>query len=267
MRPAHVPLRIFMGLLLVLAPMFSPGPHAQTVVQARDPQAVAMLQKSIAAMGTVPSDSTASGNVTLVAGGQTLQGTLELLTRSTNQTSMTVQAGTRNWSVIYSNGEANLSQAGTSTSLPLEAVMSSQSCYFPLPFLNAILSNSDYSITDIGPETLSGSNVTHIQVQNTFASNPLFQSLSGLTTTDIWINSTTFLPQQISFVRRSAGGSTPGISVAVSFANYQTLGGTLYPYQIQEALNGTPWATFNIQSVVLSTGLTDANFPVTVGAN
>jgi hypothetical protein len=267
MRPSHIPLRIFLGFLLAFAPSFSPCSRAQTATPTRDAQAVTVLQKSIAVMGTLPSDSTATGSVTLIAGGQSLQGTIQLLTRGTNQTSVTVQAGSSNWSVIYSNGQANRIQAGTSTSLPLEAAMSSQSSYFPLPLLSALLSNSDYSITYIGAETLSGSAVTHIQAQNTFTSNPGFQSISGYTTADIWINSTTFLPQQISFLRCSAGGAAPKILVAVSFANYQALGGTLYPYQIKEALNGTPWATVTIQSVALNTGLTDANFPVTVGAN
>jgi hypothetical protein len=73
-------------------------------VVVRDPQAVALLQQSVAAMGVLPSDSTASGNVTIVAGSSAQQGSIQILTRGTTQTSVAVQAGSTNWSVIFSGG-------------------------------------------------------------------------------------------------------------------------------------------------------------------
>jgi hypothetical protein len=58
----------------------------------RDAHAVTALQQAIAAMGgTMPSDSTATGTVTIVAGSETNQGTIRILTRGTQQTLEEVQ--------------------------------------------------------------------------------------------------------------------------------------------------------------------------------
>src|SRR5229473_1295145 len=85
----------------------TPSPQASLRV-GRDAQAVAFVSQSIAAMGnTFPADSTATGSVTITAGSETSQGTIRILTRSTNQTSIQFQTSMANWSVIYSNGEAN----------------------------------------------------------------------------------------------------------------------------------------------------------------
>jgi hypothetical protein len=113
----------------------------------RDAQAVALVSQSIAAMGnTFPADSTATGSVTIKAGSETSQGTIRILTRSTNQTSIQFQTSMANWSVIYSNGEANRVDATGTTVLPLELAASSQCLYFPFPFLFGLLNNSDVSL-------------------------------------------------------------------------------------------------------------------------
>jgi hypothetical protein len=268
------PIRLFGSFVVCFVLTFSitaqqnPLTPQPVSVLGRDAQALAVLQSSLRAMGgSVPSDSVATGSIVIVAGSQTSQGTTSVLTRGTNQTAVTVQAGPADWSVLYSNGSANRSQAGTSVSLPLEAVMSSQSPYFPLPFLSGILVNPDYSIAYIGAETLNGINTAHLRLQNTFSSSSGFQSLSEFTTTDIWVDATSGLPRQISFTRRDAGGSTPKISVSVFFQNYQLVSGIQYPFTIEESINGTLWAITSIHSVVFNSGLTDANFPVTQGSN
>jgi hypothetical protein len=243
------------------------APQSASPVVVRDPQAVALLQKSIAVMGVLPSDSRVSGNITIVAGSSTEQGTIQVLTRGTTQTSVTVQAGASNWSVIFSGGQANRIEAGTTSTLSLERSASSQSLHFPLPFLSGLLSNADVSFQFIGQESLGSSEANHIRVQNTFASQPLWQSLSEFTIADIWLDTSTGLPTKISLIRRDGGGSAPRIPISISYSNYQIVSGVRYPFAIQEFITGTLWATTTIQSVSFNTGLTDANFPVGEGGN
>jgi hypothetical protein len=50
------------------------------------------------------------------------------------------------WSVIYSNGKANRMDPTGTTVLPLELAASSQSLYFPFPFLSGLLNNPDVSL-------------------------------------------------------------------------------------------------------------------------
>jgi hypothetical protein len=149
--------------------------------------------------------------------------------------------------------------------LCLEQAASSRSLHFPLPFLNGLLSNSDFSLQYIGQESVGSALANHIQVQNTFASSPSFQFLSEFTSADIWLDATSTMPVKISMVRRYGGGSSPKIPISVSYSNYQIVSGVRYPFTIQEYLTSTLWATTTIQSVSFDTGLTDTNFAVAAG--
>src|SRR5260370_12015955 len=98
----------------------------------RDPKALAVSQSSVAAMGnTLPADSTATGNVTITAGSETSQGTVRILTRGTNQTSIQFQTTNVNWSAIYSNGQANPVDTTATTFPPMQLAAPSQCLYFP----------------------------------------------------------------------------------------------------------------------------------------
>jgi hypothetical protein len=228
--------------------------------------AVAILQQSVAAMAPIPpSDSTATGSVTITAGSQATQGTLTVLTRGSTQTSVQFQMPSESWTVIFANGQANKVQSSQTTVLPLELAASSQCFYFPLPFLSGILSNPDYSIQYIGQETVANTTANHIVVQNTFNSSSIYRFLSPFTLADIWIDASSGLPVKIGMIRRDGGGSFPKIPVSVVYSNYQTVSGARYPFTIQEFYTGTLWATTTIQSVSFNTGLSDANFPVAVG--
>src|SRR5882762_3743253 len=210
--------------------------------------------------GTVPSDSAASGNVVIVAGSLTSSGTAHILTRGTNQTSIQFQTTNVNWSLIYSNGEANRVDATGTKVLPLELAASSQSLYFP--FLSGLLNNPDIYLQYIGQESVDSAQANHVRVQNTFASSPSLQFLSDFTTADIWLDASTTLPVRISLTLRNGGGSSPRIAISLSFSNYKTIADVLYPFSIQEFLSGTLWATTSLQSVSFNNGLTDSSFPV-----
>ena len=261
---------LFVSFLLL--GVFSEVGFAQTPTSGqalvRDPQALSLLQASAAAMGQgSPSDSTASGTVTLVAGPSTDQGTVKILTKGTSETAVEVQTSSgSNWSIIYANGQANRVDSAGNVSLPLEQAASSQSNYFPLAMITGILTNGDECYQYVGLETVNGASAQHVQVWNSFNSAAYMQFLSSFTVLDIWLDATSQLPIQVSYISRAGGGATPKIPITVSYSNYQNSGGVLYPHQIQQTVNGTLWATVTIQSVAFNTGLSDASFPVT-GAN
>ena len=82
-------------------------PTTTTTAPQRDPQAVALLQKSVSVMGIPPSDSTATGSVTTVAGSLTQQGTVTILTLGATQTSIQFQMPDNPWTVVFASGQAN----------------------------------------------------------------------------------------------------------------------------------------------------------------
>src|SRR6267154_1762717 len=97
-------------LLLALILYSSPRLISQQSASApqRDPQAVALLQASVRAMGaSVPSDSVATGTVVVVAGSLTTSGTVRILTRGTDQTLEQLSLPQSTVATIYSRGTAN----------------------------------------------------------------------------------------------------------------------------------------------------------------
>jgi hypothetical protein len=242
-------------------------PATTTTAPQRDPQAVALLQKSVSVMGIPPSDSTATGSVTTVAGSLTQQGTATILTRGLAQTSIQFQMPDNPWTVVFASGQANKLETTQTTVYPLELSASSQCLYFPLPFLSGILNNADYSVQYIGQEAVGSSTADHVVVQNTFNSTPTYKFLSPFTVADIWIDASSELPLKIGMIRRGGGGSAPKIPISVAYSNYQTVSGVRYPFTIQEFVTETLWATTNIQSVTFNSGLTDSNFQVATGGN
>jgi hypothetical protein len=217
---------------------------------------------SVAAMGkAVPSDSTALATVTTVAGSLTESGTATILTRGTGQTSEQIETP-HGVTVVYSNGQANRIADSATTTLSSELALSSRSFAFPLVALAEVLNNPDSCYAYVELESSGGVTLHHLQFWNSFNSRPKFQALASLTLTDIWIDTASGLPQRISQSRRAGRGSEPRIQVDVSFSDYRNVAGVMYPFQIQESLNGSPWKTLTINSVTFNTGLTDANFPV-----
>jgi hypothetical protein len=235
---------------------------AQTQAPPQDPQAIAVLQKSVTAMGTtVPSDSTATGTITTVAGSLTENGTITILTRGTDQTSEQIQTP-HGSTLVYSQGQASSVTGSTPTPLTLERAVTSQSPFFPLALLAGALNSADTAYKYVGFETLNGTSVHHIQFWNSFASTSRLQSIAQFSIRDIWIDFQSGFPVKILYMRRDAGGSVPSFAMAVFFSDYRSVSGVLYPFSIQASFNGTPWATITIQNVILNTGLTDSNFPV-----
>jgi hypothetical protein len=253
---------ICLGFILQAAAAQTPTTSTTVSTPSVDPQAVAVLQQSVAAMGAaVPSDSTATGTVTTVAGSLTESGTITILTLGTNQTSEQIQTP-HGSTIVYSQGQASQVVGSNSSLLSTELSLCSQSAEFPLPLLTAALNNADTSYKYVGIESLDGKSAYHVQIWNSYASTAWLQSLSSFTVRDIWVDVVSYFPQRFSYIQRAAGGSEPGIAVDIFYSNYQNVFGALYPFSILKSFNGTPSATITIQKVVLNTGLSNSDFPV-----
>src|SRR5262249_10333729 len=183
---------------LLLTRFFVYGSQQTTTAAQRDPQAVALLQGAVHAMGaTTPSDSMATGIVTSVAGSATSTGSVRILTRGTSQTLEQIALPKSTTTLTYSGGLAGQTVKSVTTNLPLELAASSQSVFFPLPFFAGPLANPDVSIQYVGLETLNQESVQHIRLQNSFASLPKLQSLTDCPTTDLHLDDTSNVPLQL----------------------------------------------------------------------
>jgi hypothetical protein len=152
-----------------------------------DTSPAAIIQNSVAAMAAIPpSDSQAVGSIQIVAGSETDNGTIQILTRGFSQTSERVTTSNTSRAVVYAQGLASETDNGTLQPLPTELALTTQSTDFPLPFLVAALNDPDMTFQFVGQETLNGRTVNHVRFWNTFASNSSLQPLSAFTTIDLW---------------------------------------------------------------------------------
>jgi len=256
----HVP--VFVSFFLVFSG-FPQETATKGTQPGRDLQAIAMLRQSAAAMAqSVPSDSSATGTVTIVEGSSTDSGTIRILTRGAEETAemMSLVSGQR--AIIYSHGDAKEVTGTQSTNPPLELSVSDECPDFPLFVVTSMLNNPDEALRYVGSEILSGVSVQHVQAWNSFASRPRLQKLAPFSTKDIWFDTSSGLPLKIAYSRRAAVGAEPAIPVEVFFSNYTSVLGVQYPFQINKSFNGTPWQTIAIQKVSFNTGLTEAEFQI-----
>ena len=109
---------LILSFLLSLTPVGAQSTSTQPAPRTpptRDPRAVTVLEASIKAVGgTLPSDSTATGTLTIVEGSYQDSGTIQILTRSTDQYSAFLQLLSGNRSVTYSRLHAAETPNGSS---------------------------------------------------------------------------------------------------------------------------------------------------------
>ncbi len=262
------PFRLVPVLLLAFASHFTLAHQASsppsTQPPQRDPQAVAILQQSAVALApTPPSDSSATGTVTIVEGSPTQSGAIQILTRGTNQSLESISLPDLSQTTVFSYPYAGQTSGSTAQQqLTGQLAATSQSALYPLPFLVGMLNNADVSLQYLGQDSVDGELSNHIRMSNTFASRPYLQVLSAFSVRDVWIDASTGLPVKISFTQQSAAGQSFKTLVEIDFSNYQRTNGFAYPYTIKKSLNGTPWLTISIQNVAFNTGLPDTQFQV-----
>jgi hypothetical protein len=114
----------------------------------------------------------------------------------------------------------------------------------------------------VGLESLDGASAHHVKFWNTFAAKPKLQHLAEFSVKHIWIDAVSNLPTKLAFDRRDGGGATPRIPMAYQYSDYRSVTGTLFPFQIQKDVNGTPWGTIRIGSVAFNTGLSESAFAI-----
>jgi hypothetical protein len=230
----------------------------------RDPQAVVVAQSALAAMGgTLPSDSAATGTVTIVEGSKTSSGAIRILTRGLDQSAEHIQLMNEKRSAIYSRNEANEIAHGATKRASLELAATSHVPDFPLPILAATFANPDMAFQYVGEETLDGSVTHHIRWWNTYGSNQkMREHMSGFTRKDLWLDAITGLPRKLVYERKEAHGAVATVRMEIVYSDWRTVNGVQYPYRIEKSWNGMPWTTIIIQNVAFQTGLSDADFPI-----
>ena len=262
-------------LILVVPLVFAFSVSAQqplpATTQVSTPQPSVLAQQAQTALnGAVAvSDMTLTGTATRTLGPDSETGnfTLKALGDDLSRFDLVLAAGTSteiyNISAI-SNGPEGIWISTDGTSHPI----ADHNCYagevWFSPSLSIVgeVSNPNLVLAYVGAETKNGVAVQHLTYSLVVPSavsapNAL---LTQLSTTDVYLNASTYLPVAIVYNTHPDTNLLVNIPVEIDFSSYQVVQGVQVPFHVQKLLNGTLLLDLTVQSATVNSGLTASAF-------
>jgi len=266
MRRIHIPLGVCLALSLSLSL------SAQQTASS-SPQALALLQKSLAALTGDQSitDITLSGSVRRIAGSDDESGTGVLKAiAGAGRMDLTLSSGQRSEVQNLSATTPAGSWSGpdrVAHPMAFHNLLTEPAWFFPAFAIARRLSNSGYVATYIGHETRNGQAVEHLSISHTSPSTTSSKGLSfeHLSQVDFFLDSTTLLPAAITFNIHPDNNALLDLPVEIRFSDYRPVNGAQVPHHVQKFLNNSLILDFQADSVTLNSGLAAANFTVEAG--
>jgi hypothetical protein len=266
MHRIHIPLGICLTLSLSLSLS-----GQQTASSTSSPQALALLQKSLAALtgGQSISDVTLSGTARRIAGSDDESGTatLKALASGAGRMDLSLTSGNRSEIVnLASNGPAGSWSGpdGVSHAMAYHNLLTEPSWFFPAFAISRRVSDSSFVSTYFGHETRDGQAVEHISVSQAapFPDPPGAPAFAHLTQVDFFLDSTTLFPAAIAFNIHPDNNALLDLPVEIRFSDYRAVNGAQIPFHIQKFLNNSILLDFQAQSVTPNSGLSAGLFNV-----
>lgn len=279
-------------VLLAIVPFAIPLAAQQTASTSpatSDPQAVALLQKSLAAItgGAVITDVTLTGSAHRIAGSDDEIGTATLIAMAPSYSKMTLNlsdgprveirnpAGTPLSGVTPPNAPASAQgpQLVGATSGPdgvlhpikPNNLLTEPTWFFPAFTLARILQSQQWALSYVGSESLDNQAVVHIRATEQFpaiASNSpriafLLQHLSQV---DIYIDPVTSLPFAVGFNAHPDTNASFDIPNQIRYSDYRTINGAQTALHAQKYVNNSLTLDLRFTAVTFNSGLTSTQF-------
>lgn len=243
---------------------------AGTSATQSSPQAMALLQKSLAALvGTSTiSDVTLSGTARSIAGSDDEDGPAVLKALSTGpaRVDLSLPSGLRE-EVVTTNGNQCLvgswkGSDGVSHPISNHNLMTDSSWFFPAFTVSRFASPSKYVVSWVGTETWNGRSVEHLSAHQSFdmqlpAGLP---NLSHLTQMDLFLDSSTLLPARLTFNMHPDNDMQLDIPIDVVFSDYRAVAGAMVAFHVQKSFNNSLSLDLQFESATLNSGLTASLF-------
>lgn len=246
---------------------------ATTSPPAAATEGAAVLQKALAALAptTRITDVTLSGTARRIAGSDDESGTVLLKALATGESrlDLTFPSGPRTEVRANSPTGPVGSWSGpdaTSHSISQHNLWTDSSWFFPAFALARVLNDPSFTISDLGLESRNGQSVEHLavsrQFQATGAPAGRTSPLPELSRTDIYLDSTSFLPAAIVFNDHPDRNQTINIPVEIRLSSYQQTNGALIPLHVQQYLNNSLALDFQLSAFAANSGIPSSTFSV-----
>ena len=241
----------------------SQSPSAPPV---RDPQAISVLQSSIAAMGGTSAvaaitDTTVTGTEPDISnpGGPPVPFTWQT---SGVEFRFTTQNSIGAYTALSGHGIPAQFKNGSWIPLARYVSRANLGFYLPALLLNGGIQNSNYSLQYVGSATVDGNAAIHIHaVDNSDATSQI------VTPQEWYFDPGTFLPVRVEYSIPDERNVNSSIPASMEFSNYQSVSGVAVPFQVKIQAAKLLSLTASVTSVVFNSGLPASTFdPPAAGA-
>jgi len=242
-----------------------------------DPQAVAVIQKSLAALtnGVSVSDVTLTGTVRRVAGSEDETGTATVTALAVGDSKLSLnfpsgpRSELRNPASTSPSGVAAGAWSGpdgTLHAMAAQNLFTDATWFFPaFTAANLISVSQGYVLTYGGLVTHDGQNDLRVSAAEPFpslAGGPAQPLMQHLTRMDLYFDPSSFLPVALAFDMHPDNDASTDIPAEILFSDYQTVSGATIPMRVQQFLNNGLDLDFQFSSAVLNSGLSASDFTI-----
>jgi len=292
--PQHLLLLLacLLGPVSLSAQESSPPASTSALPSASDPQVVALVQRALGALtgGVAVTDITLAGSAHRIAGSDDETGTIIMRATAAGDSriDLTLPSGDnteiRNHSAIplpnaFPQGISLVSAIigspqpagawsgadGVIHGLHANNLLTDPTWFFPGFTLTRIASGTNYTLSYVGQETISGQSVLHVSAMQQFSNlsngptevGKLLQHLSQL---DIDLDLITLLPKALRFTTHPDNNANIDIGTVVQFSDYRLVDGVEVPFRIQKFVNENLTLDIQLNSSDINTDLSRAHF-------
>jgi hypothetical protein len=244
---------------------------AAQVPVAKDPQALQLLQKSLAALSPniAVQDVTLSGSAHYIAGSDDETGTAIVKATAFGDSRIDLQLaeGLRTEIRSFSGNvpSGTRSDSGPSTKkIPEHNLLTESTWFFPAITIARRISGADYLVAYRGQEVRNSSTVEHLTVVQNFAVLPADSNstMQHLTQLDLYLDSSTLLPASLTFNTHPDDDFGLDIPIEIRFSDYRLVNGERIPFHLQRFLNNGLTLDLQFDNATLNTGLSPTEFSV-----
>jgi hypothetical protein len=235
-----------------------PSPPSSPPTPVRDAQAIAVLQSAIAAMGGA-SAVAAITDATVIGTQQDISNPSGPPATFTWQSSgsefrYTTQNSNGVYVVLSGHGTPGQQRQGSWLPWPYHVARTCQPFHLPAVVLYTELQNPNYTLSYIGSVTVGGKSAIRIHA---FDASDRVGPL--VTPQDWYFDPVSLLPLRVEYLLPFQDDASHASPLSVDFANFQSVGGILVPYQLQFQVPGASTVA-TITSASFNTGLSPTSF-------
>ncbi len=233
----------------------------------KDPQAVAVAEKALAAMGGVQAllsyqDSQATGTLTLYGGSAPVAYPITLKCKGTQKTRVEVQKSDGTNVRIMNQGQAVVEKSdGTVVKLVTNNTLAERVNHIPLLSILGEYQGGSIQVQYLGVTRINGQNTDIIGISLVPTTDPVQGPIyASMTQTLFFVDQQTSLIDKVQYTNYAENNLSSTQTVEVYFNNYQLANGILVPFHQTIYEDGAIDSDIALSSVTFNVGLTDAEF-------